>query len=69
MMNAILACSVSGPYLCALQVTIVRAESDVYAAEIDEVVVMKIGAGSYVPDESKWAQAEAGHCWTVWYRR
>lgn len=55
--------------LCALQVTIVRAESDMYVAEIDESVVMKIGAGSYAPDDSKWAQAEAGHCWTVWYRR
>jgi hypothetical protein len=51
------------------QVTIVRAESDVYAAEIDESVVMKIGAGVYAPDDSKWVQAEAGHCWTVWYRR
>ncbi|KAK9908484.1 hypothetical protein WJX75_008568 [Coccomyxa subellipsoidea] len=54
---------------CRSQVKIVRAESDVYAAEIDESVVMKIGAGVYAPDESKWAQAEAGHCWTVWYRR
>ncbi|EIE21645.1 glycoside hydrolase [Coccomyxa subellipsoidea C-169] len=54
---------------CRSQVTIVRAESDVYAAEIDESVVMKIGAGVYAPDDSKWVQAEAGHCWTVWYRR
>lgn len=51
------------------QVTIVRAEKDVYAAEIDDSVVMKIGAGNYAPDESKYSPAEAGHCWMVWYRK
>lgn len=67
--NAILAWKAPDFLFCALQVVIVRAESDVYVAEIDDSVVMKIGAGSYAPDDSKWAQAEAGHCWTVWYRR
>ena len=55
--------------LCfAVQVKILRAESDIYLAEVDESLLMKIGPKSYEPDAS-WTPAESGHSWGIWLRR
>lgn len=54
-----------------MQVKIVAAERDVYAAEIEGArgkLLMKIGPGDFVPTEGKtvWAIADCGHNWGVW---
>ena len=44
-----------------------RAEADVYAAQIDDSLLMKIGGGSFhVP--SGWVTADGGEGWSVWTR-
>lgn len=43
-----------------------QAERDVYAAEIDGNVLMKIGPGDFAPDGSVWAPSEAGRSWAIW---
>lgn len=49
------------------QVKITKAERDVYAAEIDEKVAMKIGPGYYEPaGPRKWNLAAEGHNYKVW---
>ena len=53
---------------CA-QVSIVRAENDVYAAEVDGSLLLKLGIGSIPVDEATWSLAESGHNWGVWLRR
>ena len=53
---------------CA-QVSIVKAENDVYAAEVDGSVLLKLGSGSFSADEASWSLAESGHNWGVWLRR
>jgi hypothetical protein len=53
----------------AVQVSILRAERDVYAADIDGAVLIKIGSGHFAADESQWTHAESGHCWMVWHRK
>jgi hypothetical protein len=51
------------------QVKILKAENDVYAAEVDGAVLLKLGSGSFPVDESAWSPAESGHCWGIWLRR
>jgi hypothetical protein len=52
----------------AVQVKILRAESDIYLAEVDDSLLMKIGPKSHAPDAS-WTPAESGRSWEVWLRR
>jgi Alpha-amylase C-terminal beta-sheet domain len=46
-----------------------RADRDVYIAEIDECLLMKIGPGEAHPDASVWQFTDSGHCWGIWERR
>jgi alpha-amylase len=51
---------------CRSAVKILAATHDVYAAEIDGKVVMKIGPGPWGPDLQRWQVADCGHAWAVW---
>ncbi|KAI3714255.1 hypothetical protein L1987_72852 [Smallanthus sonchifolius] len=53
---------------CRSTVKIIKAERDVYAAIIDEKVVMKIGPGHYEPENGsqKWSLAVQGNDYKVW---
>lgn len=46
-----------------------KAENDLYAAEVDGAVLVKIGSGDFTADEACWKLAESGHCWSVWLRK
>jgi alpha-amylase len=48
-------------------VKILRADKLLYAAMIDERVVMKIGPENFTPGKA-WRQVAAGNCWCVWER-
>jgi alpha-amylase len=58
--------------LFGLQVSILRSQRDVYAAEIEgrdgRRLLMKIGPGDFCPSGSGWAIADCGHNWSVWER-
>lgn len=45
-----------------------RAVDDVYAAQIDDVLLMKIGAGSFTPEGTSWQKLDSGLRWTIWSR-
>lgn len=52
-----------------MQIKILKADRDVYAAEIegrDGRVLMKIGPGDFSPKGSDWSIADCGHNWGVW---
>lgn len=52
-----------------LQVKILKADRDVYAAEIEgrhSKLLMKIGPGDFHPGGSSWSIADCGHNWGVW---
>ena len=51
------------------QVKILKAEQSVYAAQIDESLVMKIGPGAFSPSEDDWEYHTHGNEWCVWRRR
>ncbi|XP_078428888.1 alpha-amylase-like 3 [Wolffia australiana] len=52
---------------CRSTVKIKKAERDVYAAEIDERVVMKIGPGYYEPEgPQNWSVAAEGYEYKIW---
>eukprot|EP00268_Persea_americana_P024149 TRINITY_DN23634_c0_g1_i1.p1 TRINITY_DN23634_c0_g1~~TRINITY_DN23634_c0_g1_i1.p1 ORF type:complete len:925 (-),score=187.89 TRINITY_DN23634_c0_g1_i1:415-3189(-) len=53
---------------CRSTVKITKAERDVYAANIDEKVIMKIGPGHFEPPSGphKWALAVEGRDYKVW---
>ena len=48
---------------------ILKAEKDLYAAEVEGAVLVRIGAGGFSADEARWRLAESGHCWSVWLRK
>ena len=50
-------------------VKILRAEQSVYAAQIDDALVMKIGTGEYSPSEAEWEYHTHGISWCLWRRR
>lgn len=52
-------------YSCA-QVKILKADKNVYAAIIDDVLLMKIGAGSYSCPDDTWKEEAAGKRWRIW---
>lgn len=51
---------------CRSAVKILRAEQSVYAAQIDDALVMKIGPGHFEPDHALWEFACAGVDYCVW---
>ena len=50
-------------------VKILKAEQSVYAAQIDDSLVMKIGPGAFSPSEDDWEYHTHGNEWCVWRRR
>ena len=38
-----------------------------YAAQIDDALLMKIGGGDFIP-EAGWQKLDSGLCWTIWSR-
>ncbi|GAB4821757.1 hypothetical protein N2152v2_008803 [Parachlorella kessleri] len=53
---------------CRSTVKILKAERDVYAAEIDDKLVVKIGPGDFAP-AGGYSIADCGHCWAVWTKQ
>jgi len=51
---------------CRSQVKIIRADDQMYAAQIDNRLVMKIGPGHFEPDLGQWEHAASGDRWTIW---
>mmetsp|Transcript_2757 Transcript_2757/g.7000 ORF Transcript_2757/g.7000 Transcript_2757/m.7000 type:complete len:119 (-) Transcript_2757:124-480(-) len=54
---------------CRSQVHILKANSGVYAAQIDDRVVVKIGPGEWSPNNpgsKEWEREASGHQWCVW---
>ena len=51
---------------CRSEVTILEASHDIYAAMIDQKIIVKIGPGDWSPIESNWKIADCGHCWATW---
>ncbi|KAL4435447.1 hypothetical protein ABPG77_006209 [Micractinium sp. CCAP 211/92] len=59
---------------CRSKVKVVCSQRDVYAAEIDEKLVMKIGPGDFklegaVEEAHRYQPVDAGHCWTLWEKK
>ncbi|PSC70086.1 alpha amylase domain [Micractinium conductrix] len=59
---------------CRSTVKIVCAQRDVYAAEIDDKVVVQLGPGDFVlegavEEAHRYQPVDAGHCWTVWEKK
>lgn len=52
-----------------LQVAILEAEKDVYAAEIDDKLLLKIGPGSFDIDEDDWEEVGSGKRWRIWAKK
>lgn len=48
------------------QVKILRADSQVYVAETDGKVLMKMGPGNYAPPSAEWNMAAQGKRWAIW---
>ena len=48
------------------QVKILRADSQVYVAETDGKVLMKMGPGKYAPPSAEWNMAAQGKRWAIW---
>lgn len=51
---------------CRSQVHILKADSGVYAAQIDDRLIVKIGPRDWAPNVSSWEVAGYGHEWCVW---
>ena len=49
-----------------LQVKILRADSQVYVAETDKRILMKMGPGKYAPPSAEWSMAAQGKRWAIW---
>eukprot|EP01025_Chloroclados_australasicus_P001152 TRINITY_DN1033_c0_g1_i1.p1 TRINITY_DN1033_c0_g1~~TRINITY_DN1033_c0_g1_i1.p1 ORF type:complete len:441 (-),score=30.82 TRINITY_DN1033_c0_g1_i1:490-1812(-) len=52
---------------CASRVEVLRAEKDIYAAKIDNRIIMKIGPG-HLETQNGWAVSCAGQNWCIWER-
>lgn len=52
-------------------VKIVRATRDVYAAVVDDALVLRLGPGHWEPEGVgvTWQRAESGNDWVTWERR
>ncbi|KAK9863004.1 hypothetical protein WJX84_002802 [Apatococcus fuscideae] len=53
---------------CRSQVKILRADSQVYVAETDGKLLMKMGPGKYSPPSADWMVAAKGKQWAIWER-
>lgn len=53
---------------CRSEVKILRADRDVYAAEVDGRICAKIGPGDFKPGPS-WSIVECGPAWCVWAKQ
>mmetsp|Transcript_9648 Transcript_9648/g.27597 ORF Transcript_9648/g.27597 Transcript_9648/m.27597 type:complete len:677 (-) Transcript_9648:123-2153(-) len=51
---------------CRSQVHILKADSGVYAAQIDDRLIMKIGPRDWGPGDKAWERIASGHQWCVW---
>eukprot|EP00951_Prasinocladus_malaysianus_P001365 scaffold9338_cov40-Prasinocladus_malaysianus.AAC.1 len=51
---------------CRSQVHILKADSGVYAAQIDDRVIVKIGPRDWSPPDKSWEVAGYGHQWCAW---
>lgn len=45
-----------------------HAQKFLYVAEVDGVLLLKIGKAKYEPDSSKWKLQESGRHWGVWQK-
>jgi hypothetical protein len=54
---------------CRSVVKILKAEQSVYAAQIDDSVIMKIGPGQFAPDDGQWEYAMHGNDYCIWKAR
>lgn len=54
---------------CRSAVKILAATHDVYAAEIDDRLVVKLGPGDFAPDLEHWQIADCGQAWAVWEKK
>jgi len=52
-----------------MQVTILLAEKDVYAASVDDVLLMKIGAGKFDAPGGEWVEEASGKRWRIWLKK
>ena len=50
------------------QVEILVANHDVYAAAVDDALLVRLGLGAYEPGAG-WAPVEDGRQWKVWQRK
>jgi len=51
---------------CRSTITILQATNDVYAARIDDALVVKLGPGDFHPRDEECHIADRGHAWAVW---
>lgn len=54
---------------CRSAVKILAATHDVYAAEIDDKLVVKLGPGDFAPNLEHWQIADCGQAWAVWEKK
>jgi len=45
-----------------------RAKKELYAAEIDGKLLVKIGAAEFQPEGVDWQPADKGDAWAIWLR-
>lgn len=45
---------------------ILKAENELYAASIDDKLLMKIGAGGFEAPDETWHKEDSGKRWQVW---
>jgi Alpha-amylase C-terminal beta-sheet domain len=44
-----------------------HAERNLYVAEVDDALLLKLGAAKYEPGE-EWKPIKSGHHWSIWER-
>lgn len=53
---------------CELMCQFCRAGKELYVAETDGKVLVKIGSAKWEPDAGKWSEADSGKAWAVYVR-
>jgi alpha-amylase len=54
---------------CRSEITILHASHDLYAAEIDEKLVVKLGPGDFCPSADDYHIADRGNAWAIWKKK
>ena len=55
---------------CRSEVRILAAEREVYAAQMDAVLICKVGPGHWEPPQrDQWVRSEHGADWATWERK